>query len=59
MKKQDNMNEDTNLYECILGEPLRRNNFQRKMLSLDFLERLEKKFDGSANKAPFYYKFKK
>ncbi|WP_375600709.1 NrtR DNA-binding winged helix domain-containing protein [Elizabethkingia miricola] len=53
------MKELQNLYECILGEPLRRNNFQRKMLSLDFLERLEKKFDGSANKAPYYYKFKK
>ena len=52
------MKELQNLYECILGEPLRRNNFQRKMLSLDFLERLEKKFDGSANKAPYYYKFK-
>lgn len=53
------MKELQNLYEYILGEPLRRNIFQRKMLSLDFLERLEKKFDGSANKAPYYYKFKK
>ncbi|MCU0447382.1 MAG: NUDIX hydrolase, partial [Microscillaceae bacterium] len=31
---------------------------QRKMLSLDILERLEKKFTGAANKAPYLYRFK-
>lgn len=46
-----------NLYETILDEKFRRNNFQRKMLSLDILERHEKLFDGSANKAPFLYSF--
>jgi ADP-ribose pyrophosphatase YjhB (NUDIX family) len=46
-----------NLYETILDEKFRRNNFQRKMLSLDVLERHEKLFDGSANKAPFLYSF--
>lgn len=47
-----------NLYEIILGEKFRRNNFQRKMLSLNILERLEKFYNGSPNKAPYLYKFK-
>jgi 8-oxo-dGTP diphosphatase len=47
------------LYETILGEPLRRNNFQEKMLNLNILERLEKQFTGKAHKAPFLYRFKK
>ena len=46
-----------NLYETILDEKFRRNNFQRKMLSLNILDRHEKLFDGSANKAPFLYSF--
>lgn len=46
------------LYEIVLGEKFRRNNFQRKMLSLGTLERQEKLFDGSPNKAPYLYKFK-
>jgi hypothetical protein len=45
------------LYETILGEKFRRNNFQRKILSTNSLERMEKLFDGSANKAPYLYKF--
>jgi 8-oxo-dGTP diphosphatase len=48
-----------NLYETILGEPLRRNNFQEKMLNLGILERLEKQFTGKAHKAPYLYRFKK
>lgn len=46
-----------NLYETILNESFRRNNFQRKMLSLNILDRQEKLFDGSANKAPYLYSF--
>ena len=46
------------VYETVLDEKFRRNNFQRKILALDFLERLEKFFDGSANKAPYLYRFK-
>lgn len=52
------MNQLQRLYEIVLGEKFRRNNFQRKMLSLGTLERLEKYYDGSANKAPYLYKFK-
>lgn len=52
------MNELQKLYETILGEPLSRNNFQRKILDMDILERLEKKFTGGAHKAPYLYRFK-
>ncbi len=47
------------LYETILEEKFHVNNFQRKMLSLNILERMEKHFDGSANKAPYLYRFLK
>lgn len=46
------------LYETILGEKLNRTSFQRKILSLDILERLEKKWTGGAHKAPYLYRFK-
>lgn len=45
------------VYETVLGEKFRRNNFQRKILGFNSLERLEKFFDGSANKAPYLYRF--
>lgn len=45
------------LYETVLGEQFRRNNFQRKLLSMNYLERLDKLYDGSSNKAPYLYKF--
>ena len=51
------MKELQTVYEIVLGEKFRRNNFQRKILALNSLERLEKLFDGSANKAPYLYKF--
>ncbi len=47
------------LYETILGEKLRRNNFQEKMLNMNILERLEKQFTGKAHKAPYLYRYKK
>jgi len=46
------------VYEAILGEKLRRTTFQRKMLSMDILERHEKLFQGTAHKAPYLYSFK-
>jgi 8-oxo-dGTP diphosphatase len=52
------MNELQKLYETILGEQLSRNNFQRKILDMGILERLEKKFTGGAHKAPYLYRFK-
>jgi 8-oxo-dGTP diphosphatase len=51
------INELQNLYETILSEKLVRSNFQRKILSLGILERIEKKMTGAANKAPYLYRF--
>jgi len=47
------------VYEAILGENQNRANFQRKMLSLDILERQEKFYSGGSHKAPYLYSFKK
>lgn len=44
------------LYETIYDKPFARNNFQKKILDLNVLERLEKKFTGAANKAPYLYR---
>lgn len=51
------MGELQQLYETILGKPLQRTNFQRKVLSLGILDRLEKKMSGGAHKAPYLYRF--
>lgn len=53
------MKEVQELYETIFDKPFARNNFQKKILDLNVLERLEKKFTGAANKAPFLYRIKK
>lgn len=53
------MKEVQNLYETIFEEEYARNNFQKKILDLNVLERLEKKFTGAQNKAPYLYRFKK
>ncbi len=45
------------LYEAILQKPLDRGNFQRKILKLGILIRLEKQLLGKAHKAPYLYKF--
>lgn len=47
------------LYETILDKKLLRPAFQRKMLSLDKLERVAKKWTGAAHKAPYLYRFSK
>lgn len=52
------MNELQKVYEAILGETLRRTTFQRKMLSLNILQRHDKQYSGKAHKAPFLYSFK-
>jgi ADP-ribose pyrophosphatase YjhB (NUDIX family) len=46
------------VYETIMDKKLVRTNFQRKILSLDILERLEKKYSGGAHKAPYVYRLK-
>lgn len=45
------------LYETVLGQKLHRSGFQRKMLSLGILERVDKKYGGGAHKAPYLYRF--
>ncbi len=52
------MKEVQELYEAVFDKPFARNNFQKKILDLNVLERLEKKFTGAANKAPYLYRFK-
>jgi 8-oxo-dGTP diphosphatase len=52
------MNELQAVYEAILGQKLRRTSFQRKMLSLEILERHEKLYTGKSHKAPYLYRFK-
>lgn len=47
------------VYEAIFDKPFARNNFQKKILDMNALERLEKKFTGAANKAPYLYRFQK
>ena len=51
------MAELQSLYETILGKKLLRANFQRKILGLEILERVEKRFSGRAHKAPYLYRF--
>ncbi|KQS26614.1 NrtR DNA-binding winged helix domain-containing protein [Dyadobacter sp. Leaf189] len=51
------MKEVQELYEAIFDRPFARNNFQKKILDLNVLERLDKKFTGAANKAPYLYRF--
>ncbi|MDT8887684.1 NUDIX hydrolase [Aquirufa regiilacus] len=53
------MSELQMVYETILGKRLVRTNFQRKILSLEILERIEKKYTGGAHKAPYLYRLKK
>ncbi len=53
------MKEVQELYEAVYEKPFAINNFQKKILDLNVLERLEKKFTGAQNKAPYLYRFKK
>ncbi|SDK21714.1 ADP-ribose pyrophosphatase YjhB, NUDIX family [Catalinimonas alkaloidigena] len=47
------------LYETILGRELDPRNFQRKILNLGILERLNERRKGVAHKAPYLYRFHK
>lgn len=53
------MPELRSLYEAVYQTKFTRSNFQRKMLGLGILDRVGKKHEGQANKAPYLYKFKK
>lgn len=51
------MGELQSLYETILDKKFRRTSFQRKMLNLGILTKVEKKMTGGAHKAPYLYTF--
>jgi hypothetical protein len=51
------MKELQELYEAVYNKPFASNNFQKKILDLNVLERLEKKYTGAQNKAPYLYRF--
>ena len=53
------MSEVKKLYETILEKSFAANNFPKRILELNALERLEKKFTGAAHKAPYLYRFPK
>lgn len=46
------------LYEAIYAQPLDKRNFRKKMISLDFLEKLDEVDKLGSKKGAFYYKFK-
>lgn len=47
------------LYETILGQPLERRNFQKRILGYDILIRLDERRTGGAYKSPYLYQFDK
>jgi 8-oxo-dGTP diphosphatase len=49
------MGELQDLYETILDVKIRRTSFQRKMLNLEILKKVDKKWTGEAHKAPYLY----
>jgi len=53
------MPELQSLYETILNTKLDRRNFQKKILALDIITRLDERKEGGAHKAPYLYKFDK
>ncbi len=47
------------LYETLLGKPLNRRNFERKVLSYDFIDKLDEQRKGVAYKSPQLFSFNK
>lgn len=52
------MKDIQHIYEAIFQQKYIRSNFQKKILEMDVLERLEKKYTGAKNKAPYLYRLK-
>lgn len=59
LPEQFTMKELLDIYETILEKTFVSTNFQKRMLDLGILERLEKKYTGAKNKAPYLYRLKK
>jgi ADP-ribose pyrophosphatase YjhB (NUDIX family) len=49
------MKEVQQIYETIFKRKFTRSNFQKKILDMNVLQRLEKKYTGAKNKAPYLY----
>ncbi len=49
------MKEVQQIYETIFEQKFTRSNFQKKILEMNVLQRLEKKYTGAKNKAPYLY----
>ncbi|HEV7382484.1 MAG TPA: NUDIX domain-containing protein [Dyadobacter sp.] len=47
------------LYEAVYDKAFPINNFQKKMMDLNVLEKLHKKYTGASNTAPYLYRFRK
>ena len=47
------------LYESVYDRPFPRNNFQKKILDLNVLDRLEKQYTGATNRAPYLYRYRR
>ena len=47
------------LYEAVYNKSFPINNFQKKMMDLNVLERLHKKYTGASNTAPYLFRFKR
>ena len=52
------MKEIQQIYETVFEQKFTRTNFQKKILHMNVLERLEKKYTGAKSKAPYLYKLK-
>lgn len=52
------MKEVQQIYETLFERKFTRSNFQKKILDMEVLERLGKKYTGAKNKAPYLYKIK-
>lgn len=52
------MKEVQQIYETVFERKFTRSNFQKKILDMEVLERLEKKYTGAKNKAPYLYRIK-
>lgn len=53
------MREVQELYQAVYNREFAINNFQKKILDMNVLERLQKRYTGASNTAPYLYRFKK
>lgn len=58
LPKKFTIQEVQQIYETIFEQQYTRSNFQKKILDMDVLDRLEKKYTGAKNKAPYLYSIK-